>query len=84
MTQETDKKMLVKINPSECTDCGLCREVCPAEAVFVADSHRVQFVVKTNICGDKSPYSCGEDFDHAPCVVWCPINSLGGRALIQT
>jgi len=35
-------KFFVKIDSNKCIDCGVCKKVCPAEAVHKSDKHSIQ------------------------------------------
>jgi ferredoxin len=60
--------MAFKIEKDTCIDCGLCREVCPLDAVV----HSWGFVTAYRILVDRCT-ECG-GVSSAPCIRYCPVD----------
>ena len=54
--------MAVQINQEKCTGCGLCVEVCPVEAISMAD--------------DKAKIDAEKCVDCGQCVGECPNEAI--------
>ena len=50
------------INPAECTNCGICVEVCPSDVLHHEEDAQTPVV--------KYPYEC---WHCAACVMECPV-----------
>ncbi len=50
--------MAFKIDPEECTACGLCMDVCPSDAIKEGDDF---YTIDAELCDD-----CGTCVDECP------------------